>query len=170
MSKKQMSVRQVYFGSNGGETRSVLCRLRKHANLGLIAAELFRAQKASSRAKQYRGGIRSESGGTTSYRDLAYNRKEDALSKLSKALMSSSHDLQWGWGIDEKMPYAFHVLYVDLPDGQCSFHSPERYAGPDYGGTWDGKRESEVRILGFCEQVMRSPIVEKHPESETPKG
>ncbi len=43
---------------------------------------------------------------------------------------------------------------VDLPElGQCSFHSPERYAGPDYPGEWDGRRASEERILAFCQKV-----------------
>jgi len=46
---------------------------------------------------------------------------------------------------------------VDLPEGQVSFHSLARYAGPDYAGDWDGQRKSEERILRFCDQVFHAP-------------
>jgi hypothetical protein len=46
------------------------------------------------------------------------------------------------------------VLYIDLLGGQCSFHSPERYKGPDYPGEWDGKRLSGERIIKFCQEVF----------------
>ena len=46
------------------------------------------------------------------------------------------------------------VLYVDLPNiGQVSFHSPERLAGPDYDGEWDGARLSAERIIRFSQMV-----------------
>ena len=42
-----------------------------------------------------------------------------------------------------------------LAPGQVSFHSDERYAGPDYETGWDGMKESEERILQFCEAVLK---------------
>ncbi len=47
-----------------------------------------------------------------------------------------------------------------LPDGQVSFHSTERYDGPEYEGDWDGQRQSEERILAFADGVLaQSPEV-----------
>ena len=51
-------------------------------------------------------------------------------------------------------PYARHVLYVDLPQGQVSFHSRVKYDGPEYGGDWDGKYKSEERIVEFADAVV----------------
>jgi hypothetical protein len=66
MAKKhipQLNARQVYHGSNGGATRSFCVRLEKCGQLGRIAAALFRAQKASARAKVYHGGFHRRDGG-----------------------------------------------------------------------------------------------------------
>ena len=57
-------------------------------------------------------------------------------------------------GKDEVQSFNMHVLYVDLPNGQVSFHSPERFDGPDYLGEWDGLRMSEERIIQFCQEVF----------------
>ena len=49
------------------------------------------------------------------------------------------------------------VLYVDLPDGQVSFHGPSRGAGPAYLGEWDGQRGMSVqRVIDFCESVYKA--------------
>lgn len=114
---------------------------------------LFRAQKCSRRAKKYGpySGI-----GDKSYRQMAYDRKAFSLKELTEALEAHGTHLgiTYGWGRDEGQTYNKWVLYVDLPDsGQCSFHSPERYKGPDYPGKWDGLRMSEERILRFCQEV-----------------
>jgi hypothetical protein len=65
-------------------------------------------------------------------------------------------DLTWGWGIDENDYNPCHVLYVDLPTGQVSFHAIERGPGPgpDYPGEWDSKYESADRIIRFCDMVI----------------
>lgn len=154
METNHLSVREAYFGSDGGATLRVMTRLKKAGRLGLIAAQLFRAQKASSRAKKYRGGIRRRSGEFDSYRELAYEKKEKALGGLCSALVADSCGIRWGWKPDPKQPYAKFVVYIDLPNGQCSFHSPERLAGPDHDGEWDGDRGSEARIIEFCERVL----------------
>lgn len=157
MTQQQKSVREVYNGSDGGATRRLMTQLEKVGGLGSIAAQLFRAQKASSRAKVYRGGLRRSSG-RTSYRDLAYNAKERALVGLCNVLAADAQGLNWGWKIDPKQPRNKYVLYVDLPNGQCSFHSPDRHVGPDYNGEWDGERGSESRIIEFCESVLTPGI------------
>ena len=65
-------------GSDAAATRCFYGRLIFCGPLGLIAINLFRAQKCSARAKQYRGGIR----GVGSYKVLAYQRKEWSLASL----------------------------------------------------------------------------------------
>lgn len=54
----------------------------------------------------------------------------------------------------EFVPHARHVLYVDLPQGQVSFHSTAKYAGPSYDGDWDGQPKSEQRILECADNIM----------------
>jgi len=94
---------------------------------------LFRAQKCSTRAKVYRGGLR----GIGSFRSLAYQRKAWSMKNLCDCLAEHGSELgiNFGWKRDPNTPLhdaPSWVLYVDLPQGQVSFHSPTRYAGPDY--------------------------------------
>jgi len=128
------SASDIYDGSNGVATRSFLRQLESTGQLGHIAAQLFRAQKASSRAKKYRGGIRRSNGSRTSYRSLSYDRKGQSLDRLCQLLDADGCGLTWGWGHDDKQLHNKFVLYVELPQGQVSFHSVERFAGPDYLG------------------------------------
>ena len=153
------NVAGVYYGSNGGATRSLLAKLSKIKPVGRIAAQLFRAQKASSKAKEYRGGIRRSDGEYNSYRDLAYEVKETALKKLCAELSGDSCGLKWGWSEDLKQPINSFVLYVELSHGQVSFHSPERFEGPDYERGWDGMRGSETRIIEFCQSILANEHV-----------
>lgn len=156
-STPQISVGATYHGSDGATTRRLMTLLKKKGSLGDIAAQLFRAQKASSRAKQYRGGIHRRSGGFDSFRDLAYEKKEESLCSLSDLLDQESAGLDWGWQTDPKQTHAKWILYVELPNGQCSFHSPSRFSGPDFEGKWDQKHLSEQRIIEFCESVLAQP-------------
>ncbi len=150
-----LKARKVYDGSNGGQTRKFCCALEKVGQLGTIAAELFRVQKASARAKVYSGGITGRYG-NVSFRTLAYKRKGGCLSVLCKLLQADACGLTWGWAYDSKQQVAKCVLYIDLPNGQVSFHSTDRFVGPKYPGEWDGEHKSEQRILSFCDEVMRS--------------
>jgi hypothetical protein len=59
----------------------------------------------------------------------------------------------WGWKEDPRTPGFEWVLYVELPQGQVSFHAPDRGPGPDFKGEWDGLRASQDRIIGFCDMV-----------------
>jgi hypothetical protein len=143
----------IYEGSDGEATKTLYAHLSTLGAEGAIAIDLFRAQKASARAKVYRGGVR----GRGSYRSMAYDRKGWALSNLAGALARSAADvgIVWGWGVDQKETAHRHVLYVDLPTGQVSFHSGERYGGPDYPGAWDGVRGvSADRIVRWVRRVL----------------
>ncbi len=148
-----MNAYNIYQASNGALTRRFYAELERRGPAGVVAMNLFRAQKCSRRAKKY-GPYAGVAG--KSYRDLAYERKGWSIQQLTVVL--SEHGAQlgiiFGWGRDETQPFNKWVLYVDLPEGQVSFHSPERYEGPDYSGEWDGKRLSEDRIIKFCQRVF----------------
>jgi hypothetical protein len=150
-----VQVRRAYYGSDAVASRRVCAALKRLGPAGRVAAGLYRVQKASSRAKVYRGG-----NGDYSFRELAYARKNNLLRRLCEVLAESG--LVWGWGIDEGQPFNHHVLYVDLPCGQVSFHSGERMAGPDYPGQWDGKRVSEARVISYCAHLL-GEVTEKRP-------
>ena len=150
--RKNHPIQAAYKGSSGSQTRRVLRNLEAIGLMGDIAAELFRTQKASSRAKKYRGD----------YVDYAYERKGEHLKRLCD-LLARQGDLTWGWGTDQNAPEsgATDVLYVDLPNGQASFHSFDRHTGPDYIGEWDGKSESEANIICFAERLNAGePVAE----------
>lgn len=151
-----MKAFEVYTGSDGVVTRAYYRELAQLGPIGLVALNLFRAQKCSTRAKVYRGGIR----GRGSFRSMAYERKTWSMEQLVEILQKHANELHisWGWKIDPAVPFGLRsswVLYVDLPQqGQVSFHSPTRFSGPDYPGDWDHQRASEVRILQFCDSVQ----------------
>lgn len=153
-SKGANEARNCYEGSHGGQTRKLLSSVEKYGQLGCLAAQLFRVQKASSRAKVYRGGINHRDGARTSYRNLAYDKKDECIETLCKMLTADSCGMCWGWKPDPNNPIAPEVLYVETPFGQVSFHSPERYEGPDFPGEWDGKGCSESRIVQFVQDVL----------------
>lgn len=127
---------RTYEGSDGDRTKALFARLEPLGPAGTIAINLFRAEKNSSRAKRYRGGVP----GRGSYRGMAYDRKQWAMDQLAAALLihAAALGLVWGWQEDREQVYHRQVLYVDLPTGQMSFHTAERGAGPDYPGAWDG--------------------------------
>ncbi len=120
---------RIYRGSNGDLTKALYAQLETLGAKGTIALNLFRAQKASARAKTYR----------RRYKGDAYQKKQWSMDNLSTALTERAGELSltWGWGVDEKQPFHKHVLYVDIPTGQVSFHTEARGTGPDYPGKWD---------------------------------
>jgi hypothetical protein len=151
-----MTAANVFAGSDGEVTKAYYAELEKRGPIGLVALNLFRAQKCSRRAKVYRGGIR----GQGSFKSMAYDRKSWSIANLCTSLQKHAEDLKirWGWKEDPGVVFgmtASHVLYVDLPQGQCSFHSPDRGQGPEYAGCWDVTHLSEPRILAFCDAVMK---------------
>jgi hypothetical protein len=147
MNSYQSDVSQAYHGSVATRTRRLLKALERSGQLGKLAASLFRAHKASSRAKDYRGN----------YKEYAYTRKGECLAVVCAQLSESQ--LRWGWGKDTD-GYLPEVLYVDLPQGQVSFHSVDRLNGPDYSGKWDGNYASEDRVLAFCSEMLEGKCLQ----------
>lgn len=90
-------VRQVYYGSNGEATAALYARLEKLGPVGIVALNLMRACKASERAKKYRGG-----NGRSSYRAMAYDKKQWSMDNLCRELVihGDTLGLDWGWGIE----------------------------------------------------------------------
>jgi hypothetical protein len=137
-----VEIMQVYEGSNGDATKALYEKLAKFGPIGIVATNLFRACKASERAKKYRGG---------GYRGKAYEKKDWSIGNLCDALRANAAGLNitWGWGRDERTIGFENVLYVDIPGcGQVSFHNSRRYENcPDYDGKWDethGKAPSRI--------------------------
>jgi len=146
-----MTAAQVFSQNDGQVTKAYYAELASRGTLGEIAVALFRCQKRSSRAKDYRRG---------KWRRAAYDVKQWSLGELCRLLSIHGESLGfvWGWKEDPAVVFgerASQVLYVDLPGfGQCSFHSPDRGEGPRYGGDWDGQHASKERIAAFCDAVM----------------
>lgn len=147
-----MTATEVFAGSDGEVTRAYYKQLEERGAIGLIAINLFRAQKCSTRAKVYRGGLR----GKGSFRSMAYDRKNYSISELCRILTEhgAARDIRWGWKEDVWTPGFEWVLYIDLPQGQVSFHSSTRGQGPIYPGDWDKQHLSRERIIAFCDNVM----------------
>jgi hypothetical protein len=84
-----MNVSTIYHGSDGEATKLLYETLATLPNgramHGLIAMNLLRAQKASARAKVYRGGVR----GQGSYKGMAYAKKNWSLAQLCDALIKA---------------------------------------------------------------------------------
>lgn len=147
------NVMEIYTGSDGDRTRELYETLTRLGPIGAIATNLFRAVKASERAKVYRGGQR----GKGSYRRMAYDRKGWAIENLVRALEAHAANLgiEWGWGEDRFTPGFAHVLYVETSAGQISFHSPYRGSGRDYPGEWDGQKgQAAQRVCKLCASVL----------------
>lgn len=145
-------VMATYAGSDGAATMALYARLLELGPAGDVAVNLFRASKASDRAKQYRN----------KWTKVAYGKKEYSLANLAKLLLDHGAQLgitRWGWEFDDKAIGYEHVLYVELPTGQVSFHAPARGEGPDYGGEWDGmKGAGPGRVITWCARLLSAPV------------
>jgi len=157
-----MKARDVYLGSDGDVTKAYYAELSKRGLMGQIAVNLFRASKCSARAKVYRGGVR----GRGSYKSMAYDRKNWSIEQLSTILSehAATVGITWGWKQDPRQEYHQWVMYVDLPQGQVSFHSASKRQGPIYAGQWDGSHQSAERIIEFCDQVFKT-VLSSAPEA-----
>ncbi len=148
------TAREVYEASDGKLTVAYYRRLCSAGPVGIIAMNLMRAQKTSSRAKVYRG---------RQYRNASYETKNYSLDQLCVALEKDACGIKWGFGRDESTPHFSWVVYAELPGvGQISFHTDHRGNSrrwPDYEGTWDGaKGMSEPKILDFCDAVLTREV------------
>jgi hypothetical protein len=159
-----LNVYEIYAGSNGEATKALYAHLATLGDRGLIARDLFRACKASERAKQY----------SRRYKGEAYDKKVWSLGLLCECLQKNADALaiRWGWKQDPSPPVGFPwVLYIDLPNGQCSFHSATRGNGPDYPGEWDRSRTSAHVIVNFTQGVLTGhwvTVIDDGPVTMTP--
>lgn len=144
-------VSDTYYGSDGEATRRLYRDLEALGPVGFVAMNLFRASKASERAKVYRGG-----NAKGSYRRQSYDKKQWSLDQLTAALTDhgAALSITFGWAVDLKAVNFENVLYVDLPTGQVSFHSAHRGRGPDYSKAWDSADKSANRIIKFCQNLL----------------
>lgn len=143
----------IYDGSDGEATKGLYVRLEALGTAGIVAMNLFRAHKASARAKVYRGGDKNGS-----WKSQAYQRKAWSLDNLAKALVDRADELAvvWGWGEDDAQEINRDVLYVDLPTGQVSFHTQGRGVGPAYPAKWDGAiKQGQSRICRWIERLFK---------------
>jgi len=160
-----MTAREVFEQSDAGVTKAYYAELQKRGPVGVIATNLMRCQKASTRAKLYRG---------RRFKSSAYDNKNWALGNLCIALenyRAGGGEIAYGWKQDPTVKFGeadSWVFYVALPQGQISFHSPVRMTGPAYDGDWDGQHASEERILAFCDAVMAGTVVLVNPITKAP--
>lgn len=90
---------------------------------------------------------------------MAYDRKQWSLRNLCDALLTHGATLgiTWGWRRDPAVTFNPWVLYVELPTGQVSFHSPTRGDGPDYGEGQGTEPEPCSRPTAVDEPVPPAP-------------
>ena len=144
-----MNVDAIYNGSNGDATKALYARLETLGPAGVVALNLFRAQKCSARAKVYRRGA---------HKREAYGRKDWSLQNLCTALEQHAAALgvAWGWKEDPGQEFHCWVLYVVLPSGQVSFHSAAPKGKQRFEGDWDGSHESASRILQHAALLLET--------------
>ena len=74
---------------------------------GVLAVKLFRAQKASERAKVYRG---------SRFKGAAYDRKQWSMDNLCAAPTSADElDIAWGWGEEQMVRLAARRILRRAP-------------------------------------------------------
>lgn len=147
-----IDVLKIYDGSDGDATRALYARLSALGPIGDIAVDLFRAQKASARAKVYRGG---------GFKDKAYDKKQWSIDNLAEILRQhgATFAIRWGWSEDRAQEFHRWVLYVDLPAGQVSFHVAARGDGPAYAGEWDRIRDASAgRICSWIAKLLAEKV------------
>ena len=157
---------EIMVGSDGEATREFYKILEDAGPLGRVAVNLFRAQKTSGRAKMYRG---------RRFKRAAYDTKSWSLANLCEILEKHGAEVgfRYGWKQDTTVVFGEDpswVLYVDLPTGQVSFHSPTRGKGPEYAGEWDGvPGVSGGRIVGFVQSVYERKVPDRQPIAPDPR-
>lgn len=151
-----MTAVEIFNGSNADQTKAYYKMLDEIGPIGKVATALLRASKCSTRAKQYR---------KRAWRTDAYDRKQWSMREACKVLVFYGKELgiNFGWQQDQNVVFGRDydtstswVLYVDLPQGQVSFHDKSRGECPEYKGKWDGQRgASHERIIQFCDSVLK---------------
>ena len=153
-----MLAASVFNQNDGDVTKAYYATMNAKGFKGMLAVALFRAQKRSTAAKRYRG---------RQYKSAAYDVKNWSLSEICRVLSIWPGAPEWGWKRDPNTPGYEWVLYVELPTGQCSFHSAGRLSGPDFKGKWRPGAGSLSNILEFCDSVWDPDY---KPKTEQDRG
>jgi hypothetical protein len=140
---------EVFRQTNGDVTKAYYELLNSKSVDGQLGVALFRAQKRSTAAKNYRG---------RRFKSAAYDVKNWSLGEICRVLTEFALPYRWGWKRDPNTPGYEQVLYVELPTGQCSFHSATRLDGPEFEGEWSGVHNSTEVILAFCDLAMTGAV------------
>lgn len=151
-----MNAQAAYEATDYSETRSYLRALANAGRLGRIAAALFAAMRASTDAKTERRLAKGDPLAEITVSRAGYARKRLAMQKVCELLAHNAAGLAWGWGNDRRQADCPFVLFVDLPQGQVSFHTPEKLMGPEYAGRWDRACQNRERVLAFCDALLPS--------------
>ncbi len=158
-----MKSREAFDSRDPSVTVSFQSSLLSRGVTGQLAFGLFRAQKRSTVAKKQRRGT---------YRRGAYDGKNEALKYVDSLLQIHARnlDVTWGWGIDRGQEFHNKVLYVDLPTGQCSFHSESPASATVYPKQWDKNSDSRRAILAYCDEALLLPVVALDASALMPFG
>jgi hypothetical protein len=92
-----------------------------------------------------------------------YAAKLGHLKTLCAELKSTPWE--WGWTIDTTKGRR-HVLVVELPTGQVAFHSPRRFAGPDYAKGIEEQTSRTIDRIGLYCQNLLCRIRKKNPDGD----
>jgi len=130
MSTSLESARVAFGQSNPEATARLLKKVEGRSKLGRIAAQMFRAAKAS------------RENGSSDWRDNAMRGMCNALESYPL--------LKWGWGKSKGKD----VVYVELPNGLVRIQSGQRMEGPDYPGDKKGSDASGKRIRDFIDSLL----------------
>ena len=156
----------AYHESDASRTKRLLRALTATGQLGRIASDLFRAQKSSARARS----IEAVSTGDPRIPSWPTGARARCWPLFAKRW--SRMPRVWSGAGARTLPgiFARWVLYVELPTGQVSFHSPDRLDGPVYPGAWDGMRDASAgRILRLCDQILKNRPIDP-PGASRKKG
>jgi hypothetical protein len=170
-------VRLIYEGSDGAATKALYTELAGYGPIGIVAINLFRAQKCAARATFISDWIATlpraeQEHQNAHYAVLVFSRRHYALVQLAAVLGECAADLGigYGWGCDLTAPRYPWVLYVDLPTGQVSFHALTKGDGPAYPGVWDGVVDASAeRIIAFVNLILHPSTVHR-PRPALVKG
>jgi hypothetical protein len=144
---------EVYKQQNGDITKAYYAEMNAKGYAGMLAVALFRAQKRSDAAKRYRNHFSGD----------AYDVKNWSLEQVVAILTRHDFGFEWGWKEDPHTPGFTWVLYVDLPTGQCSFHTRHPICAARkceikrYTGRWNPGEGSLTAILLYCDSVQNQP-------------
>jgi hypothetical protein len=156
------TIAEIYHGSNAADTRKLLDRVRELGHAGRIAAVIFRLQKTAARWRSYKGSV-TRGDYSVSRQTLAKEYITEAAAELARLLTVDDYGIAWGWHFDRHVKFQDpeHVLIVELPAGQVSWHVISRGVGPDFAGLPDAvdRETAEQRVLAHVSSMIEPAAV-----------